>query len=200
MTVPRRERLKSELREEILDAARQLFVKEGYGSVGMRKIADAVGCSPGTLYLHFADKAAILSAICVETFAILDRRMEAMIHDQADPLTRLRRGGRLYIQFGLDHPHHYFLTFATPDPSYSEEAGMAGQRCFDGLRQAVRGCIEEVDLLRSTDIEEMSQVIWSAVHGLVMLLIAKGGHFPFIEQNRLIESVLDMVFDGIKKR
>ena len=60
----RRERLKNELRGEILAAARNLFVRNGYASVSMRKIADTVGCAPGTIYLHFTDKDAILQAIC----------------------------------------------------------------------------------------------------------------------------------------
>ena len=93
MVAGRRERLRQELRDEILEAARALFVHEGYGSVSMRKIADTVGCAPGTIYLHFADKAAILSAIVVETFTKLDKRMQAIANDKGDPLERLRRGG-----------------------------------------------------------------------------------------------------------
>src|SRR5215813_2157523 len=100
----RRDRLKQELREEIIAAARDLFVTEGYANVSIRKVADRVGCAPGTIYLYFEDKDSILSAICIETFAKLDKRMEAIRNDKDDPLERLRRGGRTYIQFALDHP------------------------------------------------------------------------------------------------
>src|SRR5215813_13074202 len=84
MVTNRRERLKNEIRSDILAAARDLFVTEGYVNVSMRKIADRVGCAPGTIYLHFEDKDAILSAICLETFAKLDKRMEAIRNDQGD--------------------------------------------------------------------------------------------------------------------
>ncbi|MGH9661467.1 MAG: helix-turn-helix domain-containing protein, partial [Bryobacteraceae bacterium] len=53
MITVRKERLKQEIRAEILSAARDLFVKEGYAAVSMRRIAERVGCAPGTLYLHF---------------------------------------------------------------------------------------------------------------------------------------------------
>src|SRR5438270_7372222 len=113
MVTVRRERLKTELREEILAAARDLFVTDGYLNVSMRKVAERVGCSPGTIYLHFKDKNAILSAICIETFSKLDKRMEAIQKDEGDPIDRLRRGGRAYTRFALDHSNHYIVTFGT---------------------------------------------------------------------------------------
>jgi AcrR family transcriptional regulator len=200
MGTARRERLKQELREEILDAARNLFVKEGYESVSMRKIADRVGCAPGTLYLYFRDKDAILIAICSETFAKLQKHMEAIANDKGDPLERLRRAGRMYVQFALNHPDHYFLTFAIAGmgPFKSEEVLQTGMRSFDCLRRTVAACVESGQL-RITDVEQVAQSVWAAQHGVAMLLIAKP-NFPFIERSRLIDSVLDIAIEGIRKR
>ena len=64
MVTARRDRLRQELRDEIIAAARDLFVTEGYANVSIRKVADRVGCAPGTIYLYFEDKDSILSAIC----------------------------------------------------------------------------------------------------------------------------------------
>lgn len=200
MTTSRRERLKSELREEILAAARELFLVEGFPSVSIRKIADKVGCAPGTIYLHFADKESILEAICVETFAILDKRMRAIAEDAGDPLENLRRGGRAYVQFGVDHPHHYMVTFGVAGMQFQPESEVhrAGMQSFDRLRTCVRKCVE-AGQLRSNDVEEVAQTLWACTHGLVLLLIAKEG-FPFIEPNRLLDSLLDMCIEGIRKR
>ncbi len=52
----RREREKSETRDKILDAARELFVTEGYEGVSMRKVAEKIEYSPTAIYVHFADK------------------------------------------------------------------------------------------------------------------------------------------------
>jgi AcrR family transcriptional regulator len=189
-----------QLREEILEAARTLFVAEGYANVSMRKIADRVGCAPGTIYLHFEDKAAILRAICIETFAKLDKRMEAIRRDRSDPLESLRRGGRVYIQFGIDHPHHYILALGPSSaPRYGDEASkQAGLGSFECLRGGVRAAVE-AGLTRSQDVEEIAQSLWASIHGVVMLLISKP-EFPFIEQTRLIDSVLDIAIEGIRKR
>ena len=43
----RREREKREVRERILDAARELFARDGYEAVTMRKVADAIEYSGG---------------------------------------------------------------------------------------------------------------------------------------------------------
>jgi len=200
MVTQRRERLKTEIREEILSAARDLFVTEGYPNVSMRKIAQSVGCAPGTIYLHFKDKASILSAICIETFAKLDKRMEAIEKDGGDALERLRRGGRAYAQFAIDHPNHYLVAFGASGPAASkdEAAKQAGFHSFECMRNCVRRCVD-AGALRITDVEQVAQTLWASVHGVAMLLITKPG-FPFIEQNRLIDSVLDVAIEGIKRR
>ena len=76
----RRARQKEGVREEILDAARTLFVKEGYEHVSIRKIAEKVEYAPGTIYLYFHDKAEILDRICEETFSKLAKRMAAIVY------------------------------------------------------------------------------------------------------------------------
>jgi len=199
MDTARRERLKQELREEILAAAGELFVKQGYAAVSMRAIADRVGCAPGTLYLYFKDKDSILAAICIETFSKLDKHMEAIANDRSEPLDRLRRAGRLYVQFGLSHPEHYFLTFAIAgqSPLRTAELLQTGLRSFDCVRSVVRACVE-AGKLRINDVEQVAQSVWAAAHGVVMLLISKPD-FPFIEHNRLIDSVVDMSIEGVRK-
>jgi AcrR family transcriptional regulator len=67
----RREREKSEIRDKILDAARELFITEGYDGVSMRKVAEKIEYSPTAIYLHFADKQELFHELCHEDFARL---------------------------------------------------------------------------------------------------------------------------------
>ena len=200
-TKERRARSKQNLREEILEVARALFVKEGYDNVSIRKIADRVEYAPGTIYLYFKDKADIFRTICDETFGKLHRRLSAIAQDSSPPLENLRRCGRAYVQFALDNPAHYTLVFMTrldaalPQNSQTHDVG---QLCFQDLCNIVQQCIEH-DLLRGTDVNEISQAVWAAVHGVASLLIAKC-EFPFVEHSRLIESVVDMAIEGVRKQ
>jgi AcrR family transcriptional regulator len=100
----RREREKEALRQVILDAARELFVKEGYENVSMRRIADKIEYSPTTIYLYFEDKASLLFAVCEETFAKLAKRMQSISRQKTDPIGSLKRGCRAYVRAQVPQP------------------------------------------------------------------------------------------------
>ena len=189
----RREREKQGIREEILAAARTLFVQEGYENISIRKIAEKIEYSPGTIYLYFQDKADILAQISEETFSRLERKLASINQDEAtDPLERVRRGLRAYVQFGLDHPNRYVLTFVRGSIQCA-----AGGRCFGELLKGV-SCAMEADQMREADIVEVSQALWAASHGMTALLITCTG-FPFVEQNRLVEKMLEILIEGVRK-
>lgn len=194
----RQETEKESLRQEILDAARDLFVELGYERVSMRKIAERIGYSATTIYLYFRDKHDLLNQICTQTFLRLERNISA-IHELSDnPLEKLRSGMREYIHFGLKNPKQYTLVFITPLPrDHVDDETNAGDAAFNTLRRAVRECAE-AGSLRSDDIETLSQSIWASLHGLTALLIQHQG-FPFVERERLIDSVIDICLTGIRK-
>lgn len=190
----RREREKQGIREEILEAARTLFVRDGYENVSIRKIAERIEYSPGTIYLYFQDKADILAQISEETFSRLERKLVAINNDTAsDPLERVRRGLRAYIQFGLENPNHYVITFVQGTFPCS-----AGARCFGELMRGV-GFAMEAGQMSDGDAVEVSQALWAGSHGVTALLITCPG-FPFVEQSRLVERMLDVLIEGVRKR
>jgi AcrR family transcriptional regulator len=196
----RKSRRKEGVRHQILDAARDLFVSEGYDSVSMRKIAERIEYAPGTIYLYFHDKAEILETLCQQTFEKLRARLDAIQKDPGDPIEGLRRGLRTYIQFGLDNPNHYITAFVIgkqqgglgPGP-----AALAGAACFDCLRSIVR-LNNELGLIDG-DVEETAQALWAGIHGVTTLLVSNCG-FPFVEQTRLIERLLDILIQGVRKK
>ena len=99
----RREREHEEVRQKILDAARELFATEGYEKVTMRRIAEAIEYSPTTIYLHFEDKDDLVLALCHEDFG----RLLAAMQQAPCPPTRssaIRQLGRAYARFALQLP------------------------------------------------------------------------------------------------
>src|SRR5438034_10599041 len=89
------------LRRSMLDAAAELFVKEGYESVSMRRIAQKINYSPMSIYGYFRDKAELLDTICEETFAklIQHKRLPKPEDYPGDPVGYLKAGLRAYIEF-----------------------------------------------------------------------------------------------------
>src|ERR1043165_5835116 len=103
-TMERRTREKARLRQEILDAARAIFLEEGYDALTMRRVAKKIEYSPTAIYLYFKDKAELVQALCDETFAKLVKRLQDLSKKHTDPLAHLEAGLRAYIDFGLKNP------------------------------------------------------------------------------------------------
>lgn len=197
----RRAREKKELRQEILDAARDLFVREGFENVSMRKIADKIEYSPTTIYLYFHDKSDLLDCLCEETFSRLARKQALLEQSVGDPLERLEKCLRSYIDFGLKHPNHYKLTFmmqAFTDPQRAPRSREMGQKAFDNLRRMLLVCSEQ-RLIEMDDLEATAQAAWAMIHGVTSLLIAKP-HFPWVERAHLIDTLLRNVLRGLNAR
>lgn len=193
----RRLREREDLRHRIVEAAADLFVREGYEQVSIRKIADRIEYAPSTIYLYFKDKAEIVNSVCEETFSKLTDALEAITGQALPPLEMLRKALRAYIDFGLAHPNHYVAVLCLPEPEHSSTRPMeAGLHAFDLLRKGLRGCME-AGVIRHQDIETTSQTTWMMLHGVTSLLITSRS-FPFVEREKLIEFSLDRILGGLK--
>ena len=194
----RRTREKEQLRRQILSAARELFVNEGYESVSMRKIASKIEYSPTTIYLYFEDKADLLDSVCKETLLDLLNTLERLKEGTGDPVEALRESGRAYVEFGLKYPQDYKLTFVIR-PQFQKglglQQGSVGERVFNYLRAMVSECIRQ-KAFRQVDVETTGQALWSAVHGVTLLLI-DFSDFPWTEKDKLIDMVIDTMIDGL---
>ena len=71
----RRKQYKAELKTQILEAAREIFVRDGYESFSMRKLAQRIEYSPGSIYLHFKNKEELFESLVEESF---DRLLRAL--------------------------------------------------------------------------------------------------------------------------
>jgi AcrR family transcriptional regulator len=195
----RRRREKAALRKEILSAARELFAKEGYESVSMRRVADQIEYSPTTIYLYFRDKEELVREICDETFALLTRKLEKVITAETDPVAQLRAGLRAYIEFGIKHPDHYRVTLMMPhhhQPGNEIHSG-PGAEAFESLVQGVTRCVE-AGRFRETDVMAISQSLWTTIHGITALQISHGDCFPWVDRRRLIDLTIDTMIRGLE--
>jgi AcrR family transcriptional regulator len=171
----RREREREEIRTRILDAARELFANEGVESVTMRRIADRIEYSPTAIYFHFKDKEALLAELCDCDFRAFAHEF-IEISKIPDPVERLRAAGQAYVAFGLNHPSHYRLMFMTPKQTEPDMTAKGNPE--EDAYAFLKGIVAELMAANRfrddiTSVDLAVQVIWSVVHGLVSLEIAK---------------------------
>ncbi len=194
----RKERSRKDLRRRILAVAEELFVKEGYENVSMRKIARRIEYSPTTIYHYFKDKGELFYCLLEGYHARLQARMEEIHSRGADPIATLRNGMRTYTEFGLAHPSYYKLAFMSP-PEFKAEAylveGSKGTALFLGLRADVERCIRQ-GLFRPMDAGLAAQVLWTMNHGVTSLLITNP-NFPWADRDALIDGVIDCAIRGL---
>jgi AcrR family transcriptional regulator len=195
----RKARHKKALREQILDAAREVFAKEGYESVSMRRIAEEIEYSPTTIYLYFKDKAELMHCLCEETFARLASIVERIVDEEPDPVVRLKRGMRAYVEFGLKNPDHYKVTFLIEseqieNPTEHHTQHKMGMKVYNFLKSAIQNCIA-ARKFRDMDLETATQSLWAAIHGVTALLITDP-QFPWVDRDQLIDSVIDTMTAG----
>lgn len=203
MTVPTRRRRAARgegdrLRTQILAAAGQLLAETGReDDVSIRAVAERIGVTPPSIYLHFADKDALLDAVCLEVFADLHDAMESAAGDRADIEKSLRAQGRAYVEFALGRPEHYRLMFMRRPGHDLEMPTEAELSAVAGLGSVIDTLVVAKDRgLLDDDPNRVAFTLWASVHGIAALLIAKP-HFPWGDRDELIDRVGNAALHGV---
>ena len=190
-----RDQYREELRAAILAAARELFVRQGYESFSMRKLAEKLGCSHGTIYLYFKSRQQLFDSLVEDSFARLSGALDRLRRQEpgGDPVELLKEACRIYVSFGRRNPDAYEFAFVLrrggpvrPSKPHAE---------FAFLRTTIKACIEE-KRLRNVNVDTATQAMWAAVHGVTSLLIARPG-FPWVPAEELINLVIDSSVDSL---
>jgi AcrR family transcriptional regulator len=188
------------LREEILEAAERLLIETGdEEAVSIRVVADAVGVTAPSIYLHFADKQALMFAVCERQFERLDRVLESAAAGSDDPLESLKLRGRAYVRFGLENPEHYRILFmgkpgSTPEAFDADWLRVTAS--FDRLVEGVLRCID-AGVIPQQDPVFVALGLWAVVHGITSLLISKP-EFPWPEVEHMVDHLCGVQVHGLQ--
>ncbi len=151
-----------DLRTDLLTAAATLVERAGAAeAVSLRAVAREAGVSAPAVYGHFADLGALLDAVLDRAFTDLVAAVGAATDGVPDPVERLLAGCRAYVRYGLSAPARYRAMFGSRQVP-------AGAAAFDTLVHAVEACVR-AGASASTDPHADARLVWTALHGLVVL-------------------------------
>lgn len=199
----RKERQRATLQQQILDAAREITIRDGFAALTMRKIADAIEYAPGTIYLYFESRDEIAIQLCRQGYQELLECLQPTANI-ADPRDRLRAIATAYTDFGLTNPATYRLIFME-DPKFTnaalsevpiDRADGAGMRSFQLLVKIFDDLKVDRMLSLDADSARLAEIFWTSLHGILSLKLTFPGYLT-TPSEELVTTMTDTFLAGL---
>jgi AcrR family transcriptional regulator len=191
----RRLRQKEEIRSRILTTAWQMVKEDGWQSVSIRKIAEAIEYSVPVIYDHFENKEAILMEFGKEAFRLLSKKIQQAKEKSNNPAEQLKAIADAYWSFALRNKEYYQLMYGV---------GMLGcqiEKCFPERADFKNLVMEPIKAIVSkskySDANSFLKyyTFWSILHGLISIKSMRNSNVSD-EVNKM---VLDDAIEGFIK-
>ncbi len=195
----RQERERRARARAILDAARELFVAQGYEHVTVRKIAERIEYSPAAIYGYFPSKDDIFFALAEEGFRLLAERVAAHVV-VPDPLDAVRRVFWEYYEFSKAHPEYFALMFldrSVPRISKHWERFAFVRELRGALGARLRELVAAGTFPSSVEPEAAFSVLAAAVHGAAVIRLC-GRLGSGEDADALARDVLEAALAGLR--
>ncbi|TLU96900.1 TetR/AcrR family transcriptional regulator [Dyadobacter sediminis] len=169
----RRIRQKENMRTTILSVALQQVKDEGWQSLSIRKIADAIEYSVPVIYDHFENKEAILFELSLDGFRLLERTLEKNKKKYPDPAELLKAHAETYWNFAFKNPEYYQLMYGLGMPCCG--AGKIKPE-FNTFRKHIGEAINGIVQNKKSNEDETCFKIyafWSVLHGLISIVMMR---------------------------
>ena len=160
----------------------------------IRAIAEKVGCTPPSIYLHWSGKDALLREVAARGVEDFERLARAHLSEIEDPLECLRAIGAGYVRFGLERPDGYKTLIPVGPVPLETTTSRGAAALLDHIRAGIDRCIDEDALV--ADPWRATVMLWSGLHGLTSLLLS----FPDLDDEGaevLIDQMLDVLIEGL---
>jgi AcrR family transcriptional regulator len=199
----RKEREREGIKDLILNAAREIFLAEGYENTSMRKIASKIEYSPGIIYLHFRDKNELLLELHNKAFECKMKALFESVKDIPDPMQRLIATGKAYLEYGINNIQDYELMFVLSCTmealAVKQEFWKDGATAIGVLKNNIQECVDAGYFRKDLNLDAASLMLWSQVHGLVTLFNKERLNiYPDADQKQLMFDAYALFIGAIK--
>lgn len=205
-TAERKEREKEKRRNDIIDAAEQVFFTRGIQNSTMDDVAEKAELSKGTLYLYFRSKEDLQFAICVRGADVMNQRMRSVISPDRTGYENLLAIGQATIRFAREYPDHFqtFLHFQSVD---IEKANIGQEQYQRYIREeAPMAIVEECvgqgimdqSLRQDIPLEILSTTLWSQMIGILIVAHKKADLFEMygVTEEQVLKTHFELLTHG----
>lgn len=187
---------KEQLKESILEAAKTIILKEGWQSVSIRKIADAINYSLPVVYKHFDSKDAILEEFVKQGFDMLAAVMNGVKTKTNDPAAQLNEMAVAYFKFAFDQREYYQMMFGLGMPS-CERASQIPE--IGNFSKIIIYSIQQLSGAAEVNEQIMLKfhTFWSILHGLSSINMVNMTATPNEMQQRVLQDAVQGFIQNI---
>jgi AcrR family transcriptional regulator len=162
-------------RRRIIDAAREVFFRDGFMEANLDEVARRAGVAKGTLYRYFDSKAELYVAVLAQNGEIFEQKMRDSVADtSASPPDLIRQMGRFYFDHWMQNPEYFQIFWAIENQSVIgelpqgviDEVTRLWEKCVELLAQIIQRGIEAGDFA-TCDAWEVADILWTLANGLI---------------------------------
>lgn len=208
MKPARDEQIIEQIRQNILDAALDIIISDGFDSLTMRRLASGMNMTAPNLYNYFSGKDEIYISIVIRGFKMLKCDIENVCHEHSDPYKRVRAIADTYIRFGMTHTLYYDIMFVSKTPKYHDYINTPHEKLSE-IEYHISMEILDLVLKATSDLmtgvtPEMARnrmiQVWSMLHGMVSLHNSKIMAYVTGDPEKIYSDILDDVLDEFLKQ
>ncbi|MDI3540876.1 MAG: hypothetical protein PWP66_414 [Thermosediminibacterales bacterium] len=197
-------RRQEEIRNIILDVARNIISREGIKGLSIRKITNAIDYSPGIIYHYFKDKNEIIESIVREGYERILALIRSVKRNEKEPEKEIKEAFTNYIKAALASHEEYKAFMLNGDTSVLNTTGILKKgiskksRTLQLLCDNIQRGINQ-GRYAPCDPELTAQIIWTSTFGLIIKLIIEKD-ISQEQVNRLIDQHFNVLFNGIIRK
>jgi AcrR family transcriptional regulator len=199
----RQERDREAVRRSILDAARELFVSEGFQNVSIRKIAERIEYSPAAIYGYFPSKDDIFFSLAEEGFRLLGNPATLADAPQFANSTRLERVTAIFwrlYEFSREQPQYFALMFvdrSVPRINREYERFAFARDMKQHIVEELQACINAGELPATLDPHVAMRALTVGLLGIAVLRLGER-LVPGENPDLLAADVLNLTIAGLR--
>jgi AcrR family transcriptional regulator len=172
--MPRREEKKAESRRRILDAAREVFFRDGFMAANLDEVAEKASVAKGTLYRYFESKAELYVAVLAHNGAIFAEKMRETIDPVRSAPDQIRVTARFYLDHYVQNRDYFQIFWAIENQSVIgelpsgvvEEVARLWEQCVQIVAELIQVGIEDGSFV-ACDAWEVANLLWTIANGLI---------------------------------
>ena len=204
----RKEREKQQRREEIMQAAEEVFFSKGFEKSTMDDVAEKAELSKGTLYLYFKSKEDLHMAVARKAIHLLRDYTSKAAEGEGTALEKLGQMGRACIDFSRSHPDHMkaIMTLEEVEPlsislSTRDVQNMIyNESTVGAVIQIVEQGVREKLIRSDIPTALVAHTLWMSVLSVIRFVSSKQSLLQALDlsPDKLYESHFELVLNGIR--